>query len=182
MGLISSEVVGPAALGAFFLLASYLNLNDPDWVLWSTAYALGAAVCGWSALQGVGAEQDAASRTRRSVAMTYGAACLGLAGYSAFLAPRGEPVVAGDSMIVAFLSSEVAREAGGALIMALTMALCAFFGRPSKTTATAAATTGRAVVGALSFGVAVAAIALGIFLPGYLLRAGIAVPAHCGGE
>lgn len=60
----------------------------------------------------------------RSVAMTYGAACLGLAGHSTFLAPRGEPVEAGDdSMIVAFLSSEVAREAGGALIMALTMAL-----------------------------------------------------------
>lgn len=68
MGLMSSEVVGPAALGAFFLSASYLNLNDPDWVLWSTAYALGAVVCGWSALQGAagaGAAQDAASRTRR---------------------------------------------------------------------------------------------------------------------
>lgn len=70
--MISSEVVGPAALGAFFLLASYLNLNDPDWVLWSTAYALGAAVCGWSALQEAGAAgsaegvaQDAASRARR---------------------------------------------------------------------------------------------------------------------
>lgn len=60
----------------------------------------------------------------RLVAITYGAACLGLAGHSAFLAPRGEPVDAGDdNMIVAFLSSEVAREAGGALIMALTMAL-----------------------------------------------------------
>lgn len=69
MALISSEIVGPAALGAFFFLASYLNLNDPDWALWSTAYALGAAVCGWSALQGAGAAegkaQDAASSTRR---------------------------------------------------------------------------------------------------------------------
>lgn len=56
--------------------------------------------------------------------MTYGAACLGLAGHSAFLAPRGEPVEAAEgNMIVAFLSSEVAREAGGALIMAQTMAL-----------------------------------------------------------
>jgi len=60
----------------------------------------------------------------RSVAMAYGAACLGLAGHSAFLAPRGEPVeMSDDSMIMAFLSSEVAREAGGALIMAQTMAL-----------------------------------------------------------
>ena len=56
--------------------------------------------------------------------MAYGAACLGLAGHSAFLAPRGEPVEAGgDNVIIAFLSGEVAREAGGALIMALTMAL-----------------------------------------------------------
>lgn len=60
----------------------------------------------------------------RSVAMAYGAACLGLAGHSAFLAPRGEPVDTGDgSVVMAFLSSEVAREAGGALIMAQTMAL-----------------------------------------------------------
>lgn len=56
--------------------------------------------------------------------MAYGAACLGLAGHSAFLAPRGEPVETSDgSIVIAFLSSEVAREAGGALIMALTMAL-----------------------------------------------------------
>lgn len=58
---------------------------------------------------------------------------------------------------------------------------CAFFWRPGKTAAVAA-TTGRAVVGAVSVAVAVAAIALGIFLPGYLQRAGIAVPAHCGGD
>lgn len=47
----SSNVVAPAALGAFFLLAGYLNLNDPDWALWSTAYALGGAICGWTVLQ-----------------------------------------------------------------------------------------------------------------------------------
>lgn len=68
-----SDVVAPIALGAFFLLASYLNLNDPDWILWSTAYALGAVVCGWSALQAAGtvgraargAAKDDASHTRR---------------------------------------------------------------------------------------------------------------------
>lgn len=59
---------------------------------------------------------------------------------------------------------------------------CAFVWRPSKTTDAVAANAGRAVVGAMSVGVAAAAIALGIFLPGYLQRAGIAVPAHCGGE
>ena len=58
-------IVGPTALGTFLLLASYLNLNDPDWILWSTAYAVGAAVCGWSALQGAGAAKNGASGTRR---------------------------------------------------------------------------------------------------------------------
>lgn len=65
MALLSSDIVAPSALGTFLLLASYLNLNDPDWILWSTAYALGAAVCGWSALQGAGASEDGESRTRR---------------------------------------------------------------------------------------------------------------------
>lgn len=60
MALSSSEVVAPTALGAFFLMAGYLNLNDPDWLLWSTAYALGAAVCLWSAMQGAGAVAAAA--------------------------------------------------------------------------------------------------------------------------
>ncbi|CAM9293333.1 unnamed protein product [Hapterophycus canaliculatus] len=190
----SPDVVAPAALGSFFLLASYLNLNDPDWILWSTAYALGAAVCGWSALQGAGtsgtgtaAESPAkgdASWTRRSVAMAYGAACLGLAGHSAFLAPRGEPVEAGDDgIIVTFLSSEVAREAGGALIMAQAMALCAFVWRPSEARGTATtSSSGGAAVGVVSVAVAIVGVVLGVFLPGYLQRAGIAVPAHCGGE
>ena len=66
----SSEVVAPAALGAFFLLAAYLNLNDPDWVLWSTAYSLGALICFWTALRGAtaasaGSAGGDASRTRR---------------------------------------------------------------------------------------------------------------------
>ncbi|CAM9549480.1 unnamed protein product [Scytosiphon promiscuus] len=190
----SSDVVAPAALGAFFLLASYLNLNDPDWILWSTAYALGAAVCGWTALQGAGASgpgaaaesksKEDASRTRRSVAMAYGAACMGLAGHSAFLAPRAEPIDTGDDgIIVNFLSSEVAREAGGALIMAQAMALCAFVWRPSDVTATAPTpSAGSAVVGVVSVAVAVGGVLLGVFLPGYLQSAGIAVPAHCGGE
>ncbi|CAM9876465.1 unnamed protein product [Pylaiella littoralis] len=192
MALGSSEVVAPIALGAFFLLASYLNLNDPDWLLWSTAYALGAAVCLWSALQGAsaaaegvsGKTKDDASRTRRSAAMAYGAACLGLAGHSAFLAPQVEPASesSDDGMIIAFLSSEVAREAGGALIMSLAMAMCGFVWRPRDTTATASSTTGGAVVGVVSVAVAGASIVLGMFLPGYLQRAGIAVPAHCGGE
>lgn len=52
MTLGQSEAAAPAALGVFFLFASYLNLNDPDWLLWSTAYALGAAICVWTALRG----------------------------------------------------------------------------------------------------------------------------------
>ena len=121
--------------------------------------------------------------------MTYGAACLGLAGYSAFLAPqaRGSETTdwAADGVILAFLSSEVAREAGGALIMVQAMVLCAYAGRQSvgkPAEAATGVTVGEAMVGALSVAVAVASIALGLLLPGYLQRAGIAVPAHCGGE
>lgn len=60
----------------------------------------------------------------RMTAMAYGAACLGLAGHSAFLAPRGEPLETGnDGVVLTFLSSEVAREAGGAFILAQAMAM-----------------------------------------------------------
>lgn len=121
--------------------------------------------------------------------MAYGAACLGLAGYSAFLAPRPDPSettgLGADGVILSFLSSEVAREAGGALIMVQAMALCAYSGRLSggkPAAAAAGGTAGVAMVGVLSVAVGVASIALGLLLPGYLQRAGIAVPAHCGGE
>ncbi|CAN0545989.1 unnamed protein product [Ectocarpus sp. 8 AP-2014] len=116
-------------------------------------------------------------------AMAYGAACLGLAGHSAFLAPRGEPLETGnDGVVLTFLSSEVAREAGGAFILAQAMAMCAFVWRPRDSTATGAPSTpGRAVIGVVSVAVALAGVVLGVYLPGYLQRAGIAVPAHCGG-
>lgn len=121
--------------------------------------------------------------------MTYGAACLGLAGYSAFLAPRGSPSNSTDGatggIILSFLSSEVAREAGGALIMVQAMALCASSGKPAGgngNPAAEGATAGEGAVRFLSVTVAVASIVLGLLLPGYLQRAGIAVPAHCGGE
>lgn len=188
----SSNVVAPTTLGAFLFVAAYLNLNDPDWLLWSTAYSLGGLICLWTALRGATAAAENTgedvSRTRRRVAMIYGAACLGLAGYSAFLAPRAdssETTGAAEGVILTFLSSEVAREAGGALIMVQAMALCAYSGRPSggkPAAASAGVTVGETMVGALSVAVAVASIALGMLLPGYLQRAGIAVPAHCGGE
>ncbi|CAM9651367.1 unnamed protein product [Laminaria digitata] len=122
--------------------------------------------------------------------MAYGAACLGLAGYSTFLAPRVEPSQtdrdADNGIILSFLSTEVAREAGGALIMVQAMALCAYSGPQSGGKPVEAAgegvTVGEAMVRVLSVAVAVASIALGLLLPGYLQRAGIAVPAHCGGE
>lgn len=64
-----SQVLGPATLGAFFFLAAYLNLNDPDWLLWSTAYALGALICFWTALRGTTASAEGTgvdvARTRR---------------------------------------------------------------------------------------------------------------------
>lgn len=67
----------------------------------------------------------AKNRLRRSVAKAYGAACLGLAGHSAFLAPLAEPArePSDDGMVIAFLSSEVARETAGALIMSFAMAM-----------------------------------------------------------
>lgn len=121
--------------------------------------------------------------------MTYGAVCLGLTFYSALLAPGPVDYIPdpAEGVILAFLSSEVCREAGGALIMAMAMVICAMAGRPAPATsssdATRTTTTAAAsVVGIVSAMVAVAAIALGIFLPGYLQRAGIAVPAHCGGD
>ena len=67
----SSEIAVPAAFGAFLVVASYLNLNDPDWLIFSTVYALGAVVCGWTVLQGLlesgssDAEKDSLSQLRR---------------------------------------------------------------------------------------------------------------------
>lgn len=66
------QAVAISALGSFFAFAAYLNLNDPDWILWSTAYALGALVCGWTVMSGMGGHDAAvagslkeSSRTRR---------------------------------------------------------------------------------------------------------------------
>lgn len=77
---VSSEVVAPATLGSFFFLAAYLNLNDPDWALWSTAYVLGALICVWTALQGGGGGGGEAATAAESAdkdvswARRYGAA------------------------------------------------------------------------------------------------------------
>lgn len=73
MKACSSEAVAPAALGSFLFLASYLNINDPDWILWSSAYGLGGVICGWTVLlQGLNAETETtggkdSSMIRRSV-------------------------------------------------------------------------------------------------------------------
>lgn len=120
--------------------------------------------------------------------MTYGAACLGLAYHSAFLSPAndssfGEDAGPDKGLVLSFLSSEVAREAGGALIMAQAMALCAGVASATKGSRGAESSLGRGVtaLGAVTTAVALGAIVLGAVLPGYLQRAGIAVPAHCGG-
>lgn len=117
--------------------------------------------------------------------MAYGAACLGLAYHSAFLSPTNDGDGAGPDkgLLLSFLSSEVAREAGGALIMAQAMALCTGVGSATAGGGAAGSTSGQGVtaVGIVTAAVALAAIVLGAFLPGYLQRTGIAVPAHCGG-
>lgn len=123
---------------------------------------------------------------RRYVAMTYGAACLGLAYHSAFLTTANDTSNAqpDKSVILKFLSSEVAREAGGALIMLHAMILCT--GVASATASSGGGGSpsfeGVSAVGAVSAVIAVVSIVLGALLPGYLQRSGIAVPAHCGGS
>lgn len=122
--------------------------------------------------------------------MIYGAACLGLAAYSVFLVPAAGPSrengyeegaagVEPSNIVLRFMSTETIREAGGALIMAQAMWLCSRTGKPSQA---GSVSVGGAALGFANIAVAAAGIALGIFLPRYLREAGIAVPAHCGGE
>lgn len=64
------EITAPAAFGAFLVVAAHLNLNDPDWLLFSTAYALGAVICGWTVWEGLlksggDARKDYARQMRR---------------------------------------------------------------------------------------------------------------------
>lgn len=129
----------------------------------------------------------------RSVAMTYGAACLGLAYHSAFLSTApGTPSLESEpdnGFIIKMLSSEVARETGGALIMAQAMALCTTIraaptqssGEEGDMPAGSTPSHETGILGVVSAAVAVVGIVLGVFLPGYLQRSGVAVPAHCGG-
>lgn len=115
---------------------------------------------------------------------------IGLAAHSALLTTEGLPVDDGqhtenisstrpENLVLRVLSSETAREAGGALILAHAMWVCYSTGNASrKTRNTSASGT---VCGILSIVVATAGVALGVFLPTYLKRVGIVVPNHCGG-
>lgn len=115
----------------------------------------------------------------RYVALTYAAACLGFMAQIILFSPREDPPNSTDNVVLAFLSSEVCREAGGVFMMAQAMVHCAFTGRPLKRSSKIS--MGGKVVRVACVAVSIAAIFLGFFLPGYLERTGIVVPAHCGG-
>lgn len=114
------------------------------------------------------------------MALIYGAVCLGFMAQIIIFSPREDPPNSTDNIVLAFLSSEVCREAGGVFIMAQAMVHCAFIGRPLKGFSKSLMSS--KIVRVVSVGVAIVAIFLGFFLPGYLDRTGIMVPAHCGGE
>jgi Transmembrane family 220, helix len=160
--------VGLAALSIFLAFAAYVNLNDPDAALWSTAYGASAVLCMATAVM------SKSSPLLQQVAWFGTTAALGLSAYS--FAQLDSLQTSGSSGVFGIFELEPIREGGGALIMAIALHLSASQADP---TSKSASSTGSSV---LAVAVAVAGIALGVYLPAYYKNLGVAIPAHCGGE
>jgi Transmembrane family 220, helix len=162
--------IGLAALSIFLAFAAYVNLNDPDAALWSTAYGASAVLCMATAVM------SKSSPLLQQVAWFGTTAALGLSAYS--FAQLDSLQTSGSSGVFGIFELEPIREGGGALIMAIALHLSASQADPTSKSASTSS-TGSSV---LAVAVAVAGIALGVYLPAYYKNLGVAIPAHCGGE
>ncbi|CAM9579924.1 unnamed protein product [Choristocarpus tenellus] len=178
---MSTESVAVGTLSFFFFLAAYLNLNDPDPELWCSFYVVAATIC-----IGTAVNRSRKVRAIEGAAMLHGLACLSLALYtmaspSSIALSTTDDILEAEEMVwITLLKSESAREGGGALIMVFAMVFCARVKGGDEVNSNKS--RGRHLLAIVGVVVAVAATLLGIFVPGYLLRAGAAVPEHCTGS
>jgi Transmembrane family 220, helix len=183
-------------LGLFLFFAAYVNLNDPDFYFWTPAYGLGGALS-WYALlfrtntNGTTANNSTittSSRIRRNIYKTYLVMSLAvsLGSFSLLWSESTHYRMSGksDAWWLGVLELEPVREGGGSLLMALAMYLCltpAPEDLSSRGTSKISSTTRDLVWTTTSGVVAAVAIYLGVILPQYYARLGVAIPEHCGG-
>jgi Transmembrane family 220, helix len=161
------------AAAAFLFFSSYVNLNDPDAWLWSTAYGLAGTLCTACSVM-----MPSSRAGLHGIATVGSLAALGLSAYS--FSQLDGLKVSGSSGWLGVFELEYVREGGGALLMFLSMLLCARVtgrARGSKPGAVALGPT----LSAAAVLVAGVGIGLGVYLPSYYRQLGVGIPEHCGG-
>jgi hypothetical protein len=140
-------------MAAFFLLAAYLNFNDPDWAIWCSIYIVGAALT----VMG--------ERLPPWPALLYGSAC--------FLAALALPpfFLRVTSNWIDLVRTEEAREKFGLLLIALQM----FY----LTAPVWVKRFNLALLVLIAFAVGTFSVFGAIFLPGYLQSIDVYLPDHC---
>ena len=181
-------------LGLFLFFAAYVNLNDPDFYFWTPAYGLGGALSWYALLRtntnGTTANNSTTSnRIRRNIYKTYLVMSLAvsLGSFSLLWSESTHYRMSGksDAWWLGALELEPVREGGGSLLMALAMYLCLPPPEDSTLRGTShdkiTSTTRDLILTTSSGIVAAVAIYLGVILPQYYARLGVAIPEHCGG-
>ncbi|CAM9670977.1 unnamed protein product [Chrysoparadoxa australica] len=156
------------SLAGFLGYSAYVNLNDPDAALWSTAYCVGSLTCLTSAFR--------PSHRLGSVAVCLALASLGLSAYSFTQQGSGPGFadVSGKSGWVGVFELEYVREGGGALIMALALIYCSHVCKGANSKKEWITQAGVMAIAGVS-------LALGLSLPGYYDALGVDIASHCGG-
>jgi hypothetical protein len=165
-------------MGAFLIFSAYVNLNDPDAALWSTAYTLGAVMCFTASSVTRGSSSSSLARVLHGLALCTTAASLVLSAYS--FSGLEKFAVSGLSGWLGAFELEPIREGGGALIMAAAQWLVVMrTGSSDKSVEAGASST---LVTFVAVVVAALSIGLGVFLPPYYRSLGVGIPEHCGGS
>jgi len=186
--LLSSSNSSPSQslwlLGLFLFFAAYVNTNDPDAFFWTPCYGF-AGILSWLCL----VKPVVVRTTLRNLYKTYFVMSLAVAAGSFSLlrseANHHNVGVSGKSGWLGVFELEPVREGGGALIMAWAMYLCLPSWEPqesSSSSSTSANATLSLIITSASGIVAALAIYLGVILPQYYTRLGVAIPEHCGGS
>jgi len=171
-------------LGLFLVFAAYCNLNDPDAFFWTPFYAMGGVLC-WIT---VCCWQTSNTKPQQSTAAqyfykTYLILSLAVAAFSFSLLRSEAARVSGKSgWWLSVLELEPVREGGGSLILALALYLCVSFQQQQQgNNISSSSTTSSWIVTFIAGTVAAVGIYLGVILPQYYTRLGVAIPEHCGG-
>jgi len=171
-------------LGLFLVFAAYCNLNDPDAFFWTPFYAVGGVLC-WITM--LCWQTKPLSTTTAIIQQyfykTYLILSLAVAAFSFSLLRSEAARVSGKSgWWLSVLELEPVREGGGSLILALALYLCVSFQQQQQQQQQEnTSSTSSWMVTFIAGTVAAVGIYLGVILPQYYTRLGVAIPEHCGG-